>query len=255
MPCIAATECFLLKERNKFIQQEGDCDAKYAPASTFKIALSLIGYDAGILQDELHPEWPFKEHYREVLGPIWQQPGAERPQNPTTWMKYSCIWYSQVLTQKLGMNKLKVYVKKFGYGNQDLSGDKEANNGLTHSWLSSSLEISPLEQAEFLNKLLNCKLPINAKACNMTKRILFVEDLPDGWKLYGKTGTGYLFDDKRQVTKLQHGWFVGWIEKDNRAIIFVHHVIEDELQSALSAGRRTKEKAKERLLKLVEQLK
>ncbi|WP_373369869.1 penicillin-binding transpeptidase domain-containing protein, partial [Klebsiella aerogenes] len=33
--------------------------------------------------------------------------------------------------------------QKFEYGNQDVSGDSGKHNGLTQSWLMSSLTISP----------------------------------------------------------------------------------------------------------------
>ena len=59
-----AKQCFIVKEKDKIIHQEGDCDQRYAPCSTFKIALSLIGYDLGILVDEMNPSWPFKK----ILG-------------------------------------------------------------------------------------------------------------------------------------------------------------------------------------------
>jgi beta-lactamase class D len=53
----AETNCFLAKENNQLIKQEGsDCKSRYAPESTFKIALSLMGYDSDILQNETHPE-------------------------------------------------------------------------------------------------------------------------------------------------------------------------------------------------------
>lgn len=74
------------------------------------------------------------------------------PHNPYTWMRDSCVWYSQVLTQQLGMKRFKEYVDAFHYGNEDVSGDKGQNNGLTHAWLSSSLAISPTEQMQFLQK-------------------------------------------------------------------------------------------------------
>jgi beta-lactamase class D len=60
--------------------------------------------------------------------------------SPRTWMKNSCLWYSRVLTKELGIKKFQEYVTKFNYGNMDLSG------GLTESWISSSLKISPMEQ-------------------------------------------------------------------------------------------------------------
>lgn len=61
-------------------------------------------------------------------------------------------------------------------GNQDTSGDKGKNNGLTHSWLSSSLEISPEEQIDFLQKLLDNKLPVSLKSHEMTKKHPFYRE-------------------------------------------------------------------------------
>ena len=40
-----------------------------------------MGYDAGILKDEMHPQWPFKPEYEAYLE-SWKD-----PQNPTSWMK------------------------------------------------------------------------------------------------------------------------------------------------------------------------
>ncbi|KJW02328.1 penicillin binding transpeptidase domain protein [Rickettsia endosymbiont of Ixodes pacificus] len=91
-------------------------------------------------------------------------------------MKTSCVWYSQVITKELGIEKFRDYVTKFDYGNRDISGDKGKNNGLTNAGLSSSLEISPEEQLAFLQKLAENKLPVSVKAQEMTKNILFIED-------------------------------------------------------------------------------
>ena len=44
-----AKECFIVSKNNKLIHVEGDCDKRYPPCSTFKIAISLMGFDAGIL--------------------------------------------------------------------------------------------------------------------------------------------------------------------------------------------------------------
>lgn len=244
----ADTKCFLAKEHNKVIKQEGDCEAQHSPCSTFKIAISLMGYDTGILQDEIHPELSFKEGYPDYIE------GWKEPHNPRLWMKNSCVWYSQVLTQKLGMNEFKDYVAKFHYGNQDVSGDKGRNNGLTNSWLSSSLEISPQEQTVFLQKLIDNKLPVSLKAHEMTRNIIFLEELPHGWKLYGKTGTGSLLSpDRTQELDILHGWFVGWIQKNGRSIVFANHIIDDKKQDPY-AGPRTKAEAKPKLLKLIDEL-
>ena len=218
-PLMADTQCFLMTENSKVIQQKGNCDARQAPCSTFKIVLSLMGYNEGLLIDARRPEWPFKEGYVDWLD-SWK-----RPHNPTTWIKNSCLWYSQVLTQKLGINKLKDYVAKFNYGNQDLAGDKGKNNGLTHAWLSSSLQISPKEQVAFLEKLVEYKLPVSSRAHEMTKNILFVEGLEDGWSLYGKSGSGYLLHhDGTRDKNHPVAWFVGWIEKGKRNVVFAYYI-------------------------------
>jgi beta-lactamase class D len=239
LPLQAETLTFLAKENTTILQQEGDITSRYSPCSTFKIALSLMGYDAKILEDETHPQWPYKADYEAFLE-SWKQ-----PQNPTTWIKNSCVWYSQVLTKKLGMRQFQTYVNRLNYGNKDLSGDKEKHNGLTHAWLSSSLTISPQEQAVFLQKLLDDALPVSIKAHHMTKAVLFVDDLPNGWQLYGKTGSGYLSN------KIKHGWFVGWIEKGERKIVFVCHLIDDKKQES-HAGPRAKAKAREKLMTMIQ---
>jgi beta-lactamase class D len=129
----AAEGCFILKENSVVLKKEGDDRTRRSPCSSFKIFLALIGYDAGILKHELCPEWSYKPEYEAVLE-SWKD-----SKNPTSWIKNSCVWYSQILTQKLGMEKFDQYIKKFDYGNQDLSGDLGQNNGLTHAWLCSSL--------------------------------------------------------------------------------------------------------------------
>lgn len=86
----------------------------------------------------------------------------------------------------------------------------------------------------------------------MTKNIMFIEDFADGWKLYGKTGSGNRLNEDRTV-KLQDrqiGWFVGWLQKNDRTVFFVHF-IEDTKPYDSYAGRRSKEAAKEKLKELI----
>ena len=114
----AQDNCFLIKENSKVLKQEGDCSTRYAPQSTFKIALALMGYDEGILEDENHPSFSCKEGYDIFINV------CKGPHTPRTWMRDSCLWYSRVLTGKLGIEKFRDYIIKFAYGNQDVSGDK-----------------------------------------------------------------------------------------------------------------------------------
>ncbi|KTD73426.1 class D beta-lactamase [Legionella tucsonensis] len=245
----AQRTCFLAKENETVLKHEGnDCDQRYAPASTFKIALSLMGFDAEILKDELHPEWPYKKEYQLSAVNV-----CKYPHTPRTWLRDSCVWYSQILTKQLGSTRFKNYVDAFHYGNQDVSGDKGQSNGLTHAWLSSSLAISPKEQILFLQKITHKKLPVSPKALNMTKDILYLQELAGGWKLYGKTGTGLQLNDKSQKLSLQHGWFVGWIEKNGRVISFASHIADSEEKTNF-ASLRAKNNAFIKLFYLINEL-
>lgn len=238
---VHAKDCFLVKEKAKVIRNEGQCQSAYAPHSTFKIPLSLMGFDSGILLNETTPSFPFKAEYSSNINV------CKGDHNAKTWMRDSCVWFSQVLTKKLGMPKFRKYVSDFNYGNKDASGDPGKNNGLIKSWLNSSIRITPDEQIQFLQKMIDKQLPVSAKALEMTKKILFIQELPGGWSLYGKTGNG------RYKDELQHGWFVGWIEKNNRKLAFVHHIADDSKQSTY-ASFRSKNAALMKLWYLIDEL-
>lgn len=217
--------CDLSAEEN-FLLIDGTSDARIyelgshieermTPCSTFKIALSLMGFDAEILKDEKTPIWLFQEGYNDFLD-SWKD-----PQTPESWMKTSCIWYSKVLATQLGSDNFQLYLDALQYGNQDASG------GLTNAWLSSSLKISPKEQVDFIQKMIKGNFPISKYAIQMTKSLLFIEELFDGWKLYGKMGWSGSTSKPDGINEL--GWFVGWIEKDNHFFPFAYNILENKI--------------------------
>jgi beta-lactamase class D len=66
---------------------------------------------------------------------------------------------------------------------------------------------------------------------------MFVQEMVAGWKLYGKTGNGRQFDTSGNKTELQHGWFVGYMEKGNRRIVFATHVLDSQKQEVFASFR------------------
>ncbi len=238
---LADSKCFVAVEDDHVLKQEGDCNKRHSPYSTFKIALSLMGYDSAILIDENNPKLEFKEEYSKSLSTVLNQ--WKQPQNPKLWIKNSAVWYSIIITKQLGVEKFRDYVMKFNYGNQDISGDKGKNNALTHSWLSSSLQISPNEQITFLKKLLADKLPVSKEAHKMTKNILYVDELKDDWKLYAKTGSGATI-----------GWYVGWTTNSNRTIIFAYYIEDDYKIDTSPISKRAKQQAREKLIELIKNI-
>ena len=219
-------QCFLAKEGNKIIKEEGDCSTSWAPQSTFKIPLSLMGFDSNILKSENNPSWSLPDGVDPYIN------GCKSDHNPRTWMRDSCLWYSRILTTKLGMEKFQNYVSKFAYGNMDISG------GLTDAWMSSSLKISPEGQVRFLQNFIDHKLSVTDKAYQMTKNIMFLQELLGGWKLYGKTGNGMQSNlDKTKKSDFQQGWFVGFIQKNGRTIIFASHIEDGKKEDTFASFR------------------
>ncbi|WP_436269742.1 class D beta-lactamase [Pseudoduganella sp. LjRoot289] len=214
---------------------EGQCDERVTPASTFNIAVALMGYDSAILADEHTPVLPFKPGY-PAYYPSWRA-----ATDPSSWIKNSVIWYAQQVTARLGARRFAGYVRDFGYGNRDLSGDAGKDNGLSYSWISSSLKISPVEQVAFLRKVVNRELALSAKAYDMTTRIMLPETLANGWEVHGKTGTASPVLPNGRDDKLnQYGWYVGWAQKGQRKLVFARLVL-DRKQEAAAGGLRAKE--------------
>lgn len=232
--------CFIAKENGKIVKQEGECTKRHSPFSTFKIPLALMGFDAGILKSSQEPLMEFSNEIQTRFGRPDKFPIMRlwpRAHTPETWMRYSVVWYSQEITQKLGMEKFKEYTQKLTYGNADVSGNQGKNDGIYNAWLGSSLQISALEQVEFIEKLSKRELDISKEAQENTINLIVLEDMWDDWKLYGKTGGG------------SFGWFVGWIEKGDRLIAFAQYI--DTNTSPITSGRIAKELAKDNLVSLI----
>lgn len=217
------------------IRQEGDCETAVTPASTFKIPISLMGYDASILQDEHAPKWPFRKGYAD-WNPAWRT-----DTDPASWMKNSVVWYSQEITRALGEERFRRYVQAFDYGNEDVSGNPGKRDGLTNSWLGSSLRISPLGQLVFLGKLVRRELPVGAAAYEHTASLVDYGQQPGGWHVYGKTGAGLPRGaDGRPIRGRPYGWYVGWATKGDRTVVFAR-LIQDSERQSVSPGIRARD--------------
>ena len=226
--------CTLAKDAvsGDVLVEEGDCAGRMAPASTFKIAIALMGFDSGILKSPDAPELPFKEGY------VYWRPEWKQPTTPARWMKYSVVWYSQQVTQKLGKREYQRYAEAFEYGNADVSGDPGKNNGLTRAWLSSSLQISPHEQVDFLRRMIGGQLPVSADAVEKTAAITDYGTKGDGWHVHGKTGAGLPRGSDGELLRGQpFGWFVGWAEKDGREVVFARLIRDGERQKTAPGFR------------------
>lgn len=198
------------------IVEEGDCGTRVTPASTFKIPLAVMGYDAGFLTETTAPVLQFR-----AGDPDWGGANWTRDTDPVSWMRFSVLWYSQRITHALGAATLTGYAQSFGYGTADFSGDPGFDNGLERAWIASSLLISPREQAAFLRRLVVDDLPVRPEAMGLARAIVEHHDVGD-WVIHGKTGTAYPRRADRSFDYARGwGWYVGWAAQDDRVLVFV----------------------------------
>lgn len=205
------------------------CAERFSPCSTFKIAAALMAFDSQLYHLQSQFKWDGHREEREECN---------QDQTPESWMKRSVVWVTQQITTRLGLPRVQGYLKRFRYGNQDFRG------GLTQAWLTSSLQISALEQARFLRDLYSGRLEIRAQAARDTISIL-VRDGAPGAVLEGKTGSGRLSGDR------QLGWFVGHLHYGGDDYISVLN-FSDRLphQTEGPAGWKARELTKKRLQEL-----
>lgn len=206
--------CFLLynvrTETFDRVVGEENCRERLVASSTFKVPLAVMAFDAGILksEDQILAWDGKKDEYREVVN---------QDHDARSWMNQSIVWFSKRLTSRLGMKKVKAYLKKFEYGNQDMGG------GLTESWLvkagdtGAALKISAYEQAEFMKKLWMDRLPVSQRAMEIAQNLTYLETSPKGYMLHGKTGSNFYDADRR----VRLGWFVGHLESKQQEYIVV----------------------------------
>jgi beta-lactamase class D len=240
-PAFTPVRCTLLLDAasGKALLREGRCGERVTPASTFKIAISLMGYDSGVLVDEHNPTLPFKPGYVD-WRPVWRA-----PTDPARWMRESVVWYSQQVVHKMSAARFQDYVNRFDYGNRDLSDTRHLaelkGSGLSLAWISSSLKISADEQATFLRKLVRRELGVSPKAYDMTARILEQPALPNGWAIHGKTGSGSpLLPNGESDGAHAYGWYVGWASKGPRTVVFVR-LHQDEKDTPGPSGFRARD--------------
>lgn len=193
---------------------------RVTPACSFNIALSLIGYNARVLQDEKTPTWDFQEGYDDS-SESWKS-----SQTPQTWMSRSCVRFSKIIALQLGLETIQQHLALFEYGNQDLSGGLAEPGLMDPAWVSFSLKISPKEQVHFVQKMLRGKLPVSSHALQMTRMLLFKEELHDGWKLYGKSGLVVVGEESEIFTVR---WFVGWVENDHAFFPFAYQMRDNKI--------------------------
>lgn len=200
------------------VSNETRAKQRFTPASTFKIANSLIGLETGAVKsvDEVLPYGGKPQRFKH-----W-----ERDMHLRDAIKASNVPIYQELARRIGFERMRAGVKKLGYGNMEIG------NVVDRFWLDGPLAISAVEQTEFLGRLVEGKLPLGTEAMRAVKEITLLEKT-ETYALHGKTG--WHLDGKQQI-----GWWVGWVERDGKAYPFALNIDmkgEDDAAKRVPLGR------------------
>ncbi len=165
------------------------------PASTFKIANSIIGLETGVIEsDSTIFKWDGKKKWLKN----WEQDLVLKNA-----FQFSCVHCYQEVARKIGAKRMNDYVQKLDYGNLRID-----SVNIDNFWLKGESRISQMQQIDFLKRLYNFELPISKRTENIIRNIMLIKET-DQYKLSGKSGLS-------NNNEVYNGWFVGYIElKDN----------------------------------------
>lgn len=193
---------------------------RYIPASTFKIANSLIGLQVGAVAnvDEVLPYGGAPQPFKD-----WEQDLPLREA-----IRVSSVPIYQELARRIGRPRMQTWVERLGYGN------REIGSVVDRFWLDGPLRISAVEQVRFLAKLVRGELPVRDDVVAAVREITLLERT-DAYALHGKTG--WVFSTEPDV-----GWWVGWVERDGRYYAFALNIDmpdpERDIGKRVEIGRR-----------------
>ena len=179
---------------------------RVSPNSTYKIYDALFGLEEGVITPE--------DSFIAWNGESYPFEAWNADQTLQSAMASSVNWYFQSVDEQLGTASVYDYIKKIGYGNENMSGD------FSTYWMESSLEISPVEQVELLIKLQNNRFDFAPENINAVKDAICLSS-SDAGTFYGKTGTGRV--DGQDV----NGWFIGYIETADNTYFFATNIGAD----------------------------
>jgi beta-lactamase class D len=176
------------------------CRSATTPASTFKIAHSMIALETGVVEG---PDTILPWDHQTYSNADWNEDLKFRDA-----FRLSCVPCYRAIARKVGEAGERDWLNKLAYGNRDTSG------GVDKFWLSGGLRISPLEQVDFLRRFDGNQLPIAERTADLVRDIMTI-DVTESYVLRGKTGSAAPPDEPQEAN-----WFVGWLELGERRVFF-----------------------------------
>ena len=187
---------------------------RFIPASTFKIANSLIALETGSVADA-HEIIPYGGQPQPIAA--WEQDMSIRDA-----MRASNVPVFQTVARRVGRTAYTDYLARLDFGNGQVGEEVD------RFWLSGPLAISAAEYTGFLSRLARQELPLSTRSQAIVRDITRLETRGDAM-LHGKTGWTTAPDPGI-------GWFVGWVERNGTLHSFALNI---DMRDRADAPKRT----------------
>lgn len=192
-----------LKEDRYYSNDFDWAQQEYLPASTFKIANSIIALETGVVEnDSTCLKWNGEK--RRLKN--WEQDLTLKDA-----FHLSCVPCYQEIARKIGAKRMNEYLDTLKFGNMKV--DEET---IDLFWLQGESSISQFQQIDFLKRLYQAELPISEQTATIMKRLMVIEEA-DNYRLSGKTGWSISNDN-------HNAWFVGYIESQKNVFFFATNI-------------------------------
>ncbi|MCG9792940.1 class D beta-lactamase [Flavobacterium algicola] len=173
------------------------------PASTFKIPNSIIALETGIIKSD---STVFKWDGEKRRFKKWEEDLTFKEA-----FQVSCVPCYQEIARKIGVKRMKSYLKKLNY-----NGMVVDTLTIDDFWLQGKSKFSQMQQIDFLERLYYSKLPISKRTENIMKDIMQIEKT-ENYVLSGKSGWG-------MRGEINNGWLVGYLETNNSVYFFATNI-------------------------------
>jgi beta-lactamase class D len=171
------------------------------PASTYKIANSLIALETGVVADPDKDIFKWDGVVRSIEA--WNKDHTLRSA-----IAASAVPVYQEIARRIGPERMQKYVDLLDYGNHNIGG------GIDQFWLTGDLRITPVQQVDFVDRLRRGVLPVSKRSQDLVRDILPVTKVGDA---VIRAKSGLL---GAEIGKPSLGWLVGWAEKGSANTVF-----------------------------------
>jgi beta-lactamase class D len=171
------------------------------PASTFKIANSLIALETGVVADPDKDIFKWDGVTRSIEA--WNKDHTLRSA-----IAASAVPVYQEIARRIGEERMQKYVDLLDYGNRDIGG------GIDQFWLTGILRIDPVQQVDFVDRLRRGVLPVGKRSQELVRDIMPATKVGDATIRFKSGLLG------AEQGKPSLGWMVGWAEKGTSQTVF-----------------------------------